>query len=86
MHPRELQIEAFHYTLPEEKVARYPLEKRDQSKLLVWKKGLIAEDKFLNLAAHLLENSLIIFNNTKVVEARLLFKKTIGNNHRNFLS
>ncbi len=74
MHPKNLSIENFNYNLPDKKIAKYPLEKRDESKLLIWKKGLIEEDRFYNLNEHLPEDSLIVFNNTKVVEARLLFK------------
>ena len=76
--PKQLEIKDFDYDLPDEKIARHPLEKRDASKLLVYKEGQIKEDKFIHIASHLPEDSLIIFNNTKVVEARLLFKKTTG--------
>src|SRR4051812_28297526 len=78
MHPKNLSIQDFVYDLPDEKIAKYPLGKRDESKLLVWKKGIIVDGKFKNLAEHLSEASLIIFNNTKVIEARLLFKKYSG--------
>ena len=64
--------------MPDEKIAKYPLQKRDESKLLIWKNEDIKEDKFFNLDKYLPDDSLIIFNNTKVVEARLLFKKNIG--------
>jgi S-adenosylmethionine:tRNA ribosyltransferase-isomerase len=76
--PKQLQIKDFDYDLPEEKIAKYPLKKRDASKLLVYDKGQIKEDSFINLPNYLQNDSLIIFNNTKVVEARLLFKKTTG--------
>jgi S-adenosylmethionine:tRNA ribosyltransferase-isomerase len=76
--PKALLIKDFDYDLPDEKIAKYPLQKRDESKLLVYKNGSVQEDIYLNLAAHLPENSLLIFNNTKVVEARLLFKKDSG--------
>ena len=78
MHPKNLLIQAFDYNLPDKKIAKHPLEKRDESKLLIWNNEKIEEDKFYNLDKHLPENSLIIFNNTKVVEARLLFKKGSG--------
>lgn len=78
MHPKNLRIEDFNYDLPDEKVAKHPLEKRDESKLLIWENENIEEDKFYNLDKHLRENSLLIFNNTKVVEARLFFKKESG--------
>jgi S-adenosylmethionine:tRNA ribosyltransferase-isomerase len=78
MHPKNLRIENFNYSLPDEKIAKHPLQKRDESKLLIWRDKKIEEDKFYNLDKYLSENSLIIFNNTKVVEARLLFKKESG--------
>ncbi len=76
--PKNLLIKEFNYDLPDEKIAKYPLEKRDESKLIVYKKGTVQEDRFINIDAHLPEDALIIFNNTKVVEARLLFQKTTG--------
>jgi S-adenosylmethionine:tRNA ribosyltransferase-isomerase len=78
MHPKNLRIEDFNYSLPDEKIAKHPLQKRDESKLLIWKNENIEEDNFYNLHKHLPENSLMVFNNTKVVEARLLFKKASG--------
>ncbi len=78
MHPQELSIKDFSYELPEHRIARYPLAERDQSKLLVYREGIIQEDLYANLADHLPANSLLVFNNTKVVEARLLFEKTNG--------
>lgn len=77
MRPKDLLIKDFTYELPEEKIAKYPLQKRDESKLLIYD-GIISEDFYSNLSNHLPENSLLIFNNTKVVEARLLFQKTSG--------
>jgi len=78
MHPKNLLIKDFSYDLPETRIAKYPLEKRDESKLLIWKNGEITEDIYYNLDAHIPENSLLVFNDTKVVEARLLFKKSTG--------
>lgn len=78
MHPKELSIKDFTYELPGERIAKYPLPERDTSKLLIWKEGKIAEDIYTNLANHLPQNSLLVFNNTKVVEARLLFQKNNG--------
>jgi S-adenosylmethionine:tRNA ribosyltransferase-isomerase len=76
--PKNLEIKDFDYDLPDEKIAKHPLQERDKSKLLIYNKGIIQEDIFSNIADHLPKDSLIIFNNTKVVEARLLFKKTSG--------
>jgi S-adenosylmethionine:tRNA ribosyltransferase-isomerase len=76
--PRTISIQDYSYQLPEEKIARYPLAERDASKLLIYKHGNIAEDHYRNLSEHLARGSLLIFNNTKVVEARLLFQKPSG--------
>lgn len=78
MHPKELRIEDYTYELPDEQVAKYPLEVRDASKLLIYKKGTIKEDTYRNLSDHIPENTLLVFNQTKVVYARLLFKKPTG--------
>jgi S-adenosylmethionine:tRNA ribosyltransferase-isomerase len=76
--PRIISIQDYTYHLPEEKIAKYPLEERDSSKLLIYKDGLITNDIYRNLSSHIPEKSLLIFNNTKVVEARLLFQKPTG--------
>lgn len=66
------------YELPDDKIARYPLAERDQSKLLVWKNGQIHDAQFRKLPEYLQFNSLLIFNNTKVIRARLHFQKETG--------
>ena len=78
MHPKNLSISDFDYNLPEEKIAIYPLEKRDESKLLIYKNGEITEDIYRNIAAHLPEKSFLVFNDTKVIKARILFQKKTG--------
>ncbi|MES2701954.1 MAG: S-adenosylmethionine:tRNA ribosyltransferase-isomerase [Bacteroidota bacterium] len=78
MHPKDLRIEHYTYELPDEKVAKYPLDQRDASKLLIYKNGSIAEDTYSNIAAHIPTDALLVFNQTKVVHARLLFKKPSG--------
>lgn len=78
MHPKELSIHDFTYELPDSSIAKFPLPERDQSKLLVYQNNTITEDRYSQLANHLPEASLLIFNNTKVVEARLLFQKPNG--------
>jgi S-adenosylmethionine:tRNA ribosyltransferase-isomerase len=78
MHPKNLSISDFDYSLPEEKIAVYPLPKRDQSKLLIYQNGNISEDIYRNIADHLPENSFLIFNDTKVIKARILFQKKTG--------
>lgn len=78
MHPRYLSINDFSYSLPEERIANYPLAERDASKLLVFQNGEIKDDIYRNIAGHIPAGSLLIFNNTKVVEARLVFQKKTG--------
>jgi S-adenosylmethionine:tRNA ribosyltransferase-isomerase len=78
MHPKNLSVQDFVYDLPEEKIARYPLQERDSSRLLIYKNGIISEDVYRHIDQHLPSNSLLIFNDTKVVEARILFQKPTG--------
>jgi S-adenosylmethionine:tRNA ribosyltransferase-isomerase len=78
MHPGKLSIRDFTYSLPEDRVAGYPLANRDDSRLLIYRDGKITEDRYKNIAAHIPANSLLVFNNSKVVEARLLFQKPTG--------
>ena len=73
-----LRIAAFNYSLPDEKIAKYPLEKRDTSKLLLYEKGGISSASFHRLADFIPEESLLLFNNTRVIHARLLFRKNTG--------
>lgn len=77
-HPKDLSILDFTYDLPDKKIARYPLAERDQSKLLVYRNQQITSAAYYNLPSLLPANSLLVFNNTKVVEARLYFKKETG--------
>jgi S-adenosylmethionine:tRNA ribosyltransferase-isomerase len=78
MHPKELRIEDFTYDLPDDRIARYPLKERDASKLLVYSNGAYTEDTYRNIATHIPADTLMIFNQAKVVHARLLFKKSTG--------
>ena len=73
-----LRISDFSYDLSESKIAKYPLAERDQSKLLVWKNGKIEENIFSNCLNYLPEHSSLIFNNTRVIHARLFFWKETG--------
>jgi S-adenosylmethionine:tRNA ribosyltransferase-isomerase len=66
------------YTLPQDKIALYPLHKRDESKLLIYKNGNTSSDIFKNISDHIPRNSILILNNTKVVNARLYFHKPTG--------
>jgi len=78
MHPKDLQIKDFSYNLPDDRIAKYPLANRDQSKLLIYKGEQISESVYQQIAKEIPENSLLLFNNTKVVEARILFQKETG--------
>ncbi len=76
--PSEIEIKDFQYDLPESRIAKFPLKKRDQSKLLIFKAPTIQEAIYHDLAQHIPERSLLIFNQAKVVHARLHFKKPTG--------
>ena len=78
MHPKSIAISDFTYELPEEQIAKYPLPERDSSRLLIYKDVNIREDIYRNIDQYLPDNSLLLFNNTKVVEARLMFQKPTG--------
>ncbi|OQP61369.1 S-adenosylmethionine tRNA ribosyltransferase [Niastella vici] len=78
MHPKDLSVHDFTYELPEQKIARYPLPERDSSRLLIYKDGAISENIYRNIHELLSPGSLLLFNNTKVVAARLLFQKPTG--------
>lgn len=78
MHPRDIKIADYTYSLPEEKIALYPLTARDASKLLVWNKGIIKDDLYKNIAGHFNAGSLLIFNDTKVIPARIFFTSETG--------
>jgi S-adenosylmethionine:tRNA ribosyltransferase-isomerase len=78
MHPKNISIKDFTYLLPEDRIALFPLAERDSSKLLVYQGGEIRQDVYSNIAAHLPAHSLLVFNNTKVIPARILFQKPTG--------
>jgi S-adenosylmethionine:tRNA ribosyltransferase-isomerase len=78
VHPKELSIKDFDYNLPESKIAFFPLEKRDQSKLLIYENGTIRQDVYRNLFSYLPENTLLVFNDTRVINARIRFTKPTG--------
>ncbi|HNQ67387.1 MAG TPA: S-adenosylmethionine:tRNA ribosyltransferase-isomerase [Bacteroidales bacterium] len=73
-----ININDFDYSLPEERIAKYPLDKRDTSKLLIMKNNSISSEIFKNINNYLPSNSLIVFNNSKVIKARLHFNKDTG--------
>ena len=77
-HPKQLSIEHFDYPLPEERIAKFPLEERDASKLLIYRDQQIAESQYKHIADHLPAGSVMVFNDTKVVQARLHFQTESG--------
>lgn len=78
MNRTELTSSDFTYDLPDERIAKYPLTNRNMSKLLTYKSGIIDEDVFANLKNHLPQDTVLVFNDTKVLAARLYFKKATG--------
>ena len=78
MDPKKISVIDFTYTLPDERIAGFPQAERDASRLLIYRDGSIGEDIYRNIGHYLPENSLLIFNNTKVVEARIVFQKPTG--------
>ena len=74
----EIRIEDFNYILPDERIAKYPLPQRDSSKLLIYRNETVSESSFSLLADQLPEDSLMVFNDTKVVPARLHFQRASG--------
>ena len=73
----EILIEDYNYPLPDERIAKYPLAKRDQSKLLIYRDGKVSEDTFCHVGEYLTSDSLLIYNNTRVIQARLEFHKKV---------
>lgn len=78
METKHIHIKDYNYSLPDERIAKFPLAQRDHSKLLLYKHGEVSEDVFYNIPNHLPEGALMVFNNTKVIQARLHFRKSTG--------
>jgi len=78
MDTKQIHICDYDYHLPEERIAKFPVAERDHSKLLVYNNGEITEDRFFNLPNYLPKGALMVFNNTKVIQARLHFRKETG--------
>lgn len=76
----DININDFDYDLPEERIAQYPVRERDGSKLLIYNKGIISGDLFRNIYQYLPSDSLMVFNNTRVIRARIIFRKETGAN------
>ena len=75
---QQISIEDYNYSLPDERIAKFPLPKRDESKLLLYRDGKISESVFKHITDYLPEGSLMVFNNTRVIQARLLFQRATG--------
>ena len=78
IHPSQIRIADYHYDLPEERIAKFPLPERDQSKLLIFQNQQISEDIYHHIDSYIPAKSLMIFNQAKVIHARLYFHKQTG--------
>ena len=78
MKTKDIHISEYNYELPDERIAKFPKAERDHSKLLVYNKGEVGEDFFYNLPNYLPQGALMVYNNTKVIQARLHFRKETG--------
>ncbi|MCI7010297.1 MAG: S-adenosylmethionine:tRNA ribosyltransferase-isomerase [Prevotella sp.] len=78
MDIKHIRIKDFDYLLPDDRIAKFPLPERDHSKLLVYRQGCVSEDHFYHLPAYLPAGALVVCNNTKVIQARLHFRKETG--------
>ena len=76
--PRHIHISDYNYPLPDERIAKFPIAQRDHSKLLIYNKGEVSSDVFYNLPQYLPAAALMVFNNTKVIQARMHFRKDTG--------
>lgn len=76
--PQNININDFVYELPDSRIAKFPLQNRDESKLLVYQNGQISESAFRTIDGYLPPNAFMVFNNTKVIHARLFFRKETG--------
>ena len=76
--PKHIRISDYNYDLPDERIAKFPIARRDHSKLLVYRHGEVSDDVFCHLPDYLPEGALMVFNNTKVIQARMHFRKETG--------
>ena len=77
-HQSPIYIADYNYPLPDERIAKYPLAERDHSKLLVYRDGKVSEDRFYHIGDYIAPHSLLVYNNTRVIQARLEFHKSSG--------
>ena len=75
---KPIYIADYNYPLPDERIAKYPLAERDHSKLLVYRDGKVSEDRFYHIGDYIAPHSLLVYNNTRVIQARLEFHKSSG--------
>ena len=75
---KPIYIADYNYDLPDKRIAKYPIPQRDHSKLLVYRDGQVSEDRFFNVGDYIAPDSLLIYNNTRVIQARLEFRKPTG--------
>lgn len=78
MDTKHIQISDYNYSLPDERIAKFPIARRDHSKLLLYRHGEVGEDVFYNLPNYLPEGALVVMNNTRVIQARIHFRKDTG--------
>ncbi len=78
MDTKHIRIKDFNYELPDDRIAKFPVTQRDHSKLLVYNHGNVSENMFYNIADYLPKGSLMVFNNTRVIQARIHFRKSTG--------
>lgn len=78
MDTKHIKISDYNYPLPDDRIAKFPLAERDHSKLLIYQQGKVGEDIFYRLPNYLPKGALMVFNNTKVIQARLHFRKETG--------
>lgn len=78
MDTKHIKISDFNYDLTDSRIAKFPIKQRDHSKLLLYKKGEVSEDVFYHLANYLPKGALMVFNNTRVIQARMHFRKETG--------
>jgi S-adenosylmethionine:tRNA ribosyltransferase-isomerase len=74
----DINLDDYDYDLPDDRIAQYPVKERDMSQLLIYKEKRLAKDIFRNINKYLPEDSVLVFNNTKVIRARILFRKSTG--------
>ena len=78
MNTKNIKIQDYNYELADERIAKFPMAERDHSKLLIYRHGEVSEDRFYNLPQYLPQGALMVYNNTKVIQARLHFRKDTG--------